>query len=232
MEYFYTSLNLEVHPYFQQFFNYHNWYERTPVYVFFLHIIQRQLIIQILLSAIGVVLMSKMNKLAGWLWCFYPQDIIHSFQFAKEGLLIFCVITAIFLLKNRRHWLMLVIPAIVIGFSSSGNVINSCQYYMTHGFMNNVWELWKPSFNTSISYSVWFVYIQAGPYLLLMWYFFRNIPAFSIEIFLVLLFTITYSLLFSTPRYREPLMPLVILFVANQFFKDVKTPVIYWQHYF
>ncbi|RPI19696.1 MAG: hypothetical protein EHM58_00390 [Ignavibacteriae bacterium] len=232
MEYLYTSINFNVYPYFQQVYNYHHWYERTPTYVLFLHIIHRELIIQILICSLSTVLMYKMNKLAGWIWCFYPQDIIYSFQYGKEGLLIFCCIAAIYLLRYHRKWLLIAIPLIVIGFSSSANVVGSCQQTMSFGFMNNIWELWKPAFNTSIYYSKWFVYIQAIPYLILMWYFLRNVNFFSTEIFLIILFTIVYSFMYSCQRYREPLMPLIILFVTNHLQKEKNTPYRYWGHYY
>jgi hypothetical protein len=102
VEYFYNSINLTAHPYFQAYWHYKEWYQRTPIYTLFLHIIQRQLIFQILLSSFGVVLMYKMNKIAGLIWLIYPQEIIYSFQYAKESLLLFFVIVAIYLLRERN----------------------------------------------------------------------------------------------------------------------------------
>jgi len=89
IEYYFTSINFEPHSLFKHMWGYEHWYQRTPFYIIFLHLIQRQLIIQIILSSIGCVMIYKINKLAGFLWVFYLQDIMHSFQYNKECVLVF-----------------------------------------------------------------------------------------------------------------------------------------------
>ncbi len=74
-----TSINLKVPKESQERIGYKNWYERSPAYVFYLHVTNQSLLLQIILSSLTVVFLYKINELAGWLWCFYPQSIILSF---------------------------------------------------------------------------------------------------------------------------------------------------------
>ena len=84
-----TSINLEVPKYAQETIGYKDWWERSPVYVYYLHITGQSLLIQIILSSITVLILYRINPFAGWLFCFYPQSIILSFNFNKETLLFF-----------------------------------------------------------------------------------------------------------------------------------------------
>jgi len=95
-----TSINLEVPKEQQEKIGYKNWYERTPVAVFFFHVIRQNIFILIFISSLTVVLLWKINHLAGWLWCFYPQAIILSYQFNKETLLWFVLAGLIYI----AHW--------------------------------------------------------------------------------------------------------------------------------
>lgn len=95
-----TSINLEVPKEQQDKIGYKNWYERTPLAVFFFHITHRNIFILILISSLTVVILYGINHLAGWLWCFYPQAIILSFQFNKETLLWFVLASLIYI----AHW--------------------------------------------------------------------------------------------------------------------------------
>jgi hypothetical protein len=85
--YYDTSFNLEVSDQHKAKIGEYKWYERVAVYVLYLHVTQREIIIQMLLSCLTVLIMYKINPLAGWLWCFYPQSIILSFQTNKETIL-------------------------------------------------------------------------------------------------------------------------------------------------
>jgi hypothetical protein len=87
--YYETSFNLEVPAVHKAIIGEYKWYERVAIYVYYLHITQREIIIQILLSCFTVLFVYKINNIAGWLWCFYPQAIILSFQYNKETLLWF-----------------------------------------------------------------------------------------------------------------------------------------------
>lgn len=216
IEYYITSFNFEPHTFFKSMWSYEHWYQRTPLYVIFLHLINRELIIQIIISSIGCALMYKLNKLAGVLWVIYLQDIIYSFNYNKECLLLFCIILSIFLLRNHRMWLVVVIPIILSGFVSYGGVVTSTHTY-SHGAMLNFWKLWQPSFNISIGYSKLFVYIQAIPYIVSMIYFIRYVKILSMEAMVFIFLSILYSSIYAEPRYRELFMPLLFLYIAEPF---------------
>lgn len=214
IEYYLTSINLEPHKFFRLLWGYENWYERTPVYVLFLHVIQRQLIIQVILSSIGCVMMYRINKTAGILWIFYLQDIIYSFQYNKESLLLFSIILVIYFLRNRKLLQFILIPVIILGFVSYGGVIKA-NINLSKGHMLNFWHIWQPSFNTSIAYGKVFVYLQMIPYILSMFYFIKKIKILSAEFGVFIILSLAYGLIYAEPRYREPFMPLLFLFIAE-----------------
>lgn len=213
IEYYVTSINLEPMEIHKLYWGYSHWYERTPVYVLFLHLIHRELIIQVILSAIACLLMFKLNKVAGVLWMIYPQDIIYSFQYGKETLLLFFIICAIYVLRDKREYLLLAIPIIILGFVCYGGVI-SANRSLGNGFMSNFWELWKPAFNISVAYGKAFVYIQAVPYTLAMLYFIRHCRLLSQEFGMFLILSIVYGVIYGDPRYREPFMPMLFLYIG------------------
>jgi len=97
-----TSINLEVPKESQKTIGYHDWWERSPVYVIYLYVTKQSILLQIILSCLTVLILYKINPLAGWLFCFYPQSIILSFQFNKETLLFF-VEAILFLIIYRRY---------------------------------------------------------------------------------------------------------------------------------
>jgi len=214
LEYYINSINFQPLDVHKAYWGYDNWYERTPLYILFLHITHRELIIQVFLSALSCVLMFKLNKTAGILWIFYPQEIIYSFQYGKETLLIFLVIMFIYLLRNHRIYLLLAIPLIILGFVSYGGVIHT-NNSLSKGLMQNFWNLWKPAFNVSLIYSKAFVYIQFLPYAAAMLYFIRKVKLASIEFGIFTMLTVVYCIIYSEPRYREPFMPFLFLYIAE-----------------
>lgn len=189
-------------------FGYSNWYERTPVYTLFLHLTYQSLIIQMVLSAIGVVLMWKLNALAGLIWCFYIPDILHSSTYWKTSLLCFLIIGMVTLIKDKRI-LFVSILVLMLGFISYGSVIDY-NIGMSKGFMANVFEMWKPSWAI---YSSW---IFAIPQALFLLYFIRNVELRSFEVAIVLTFTIIYGFIYAHTLMREPLMPILILWFADR----------------
>ena len=98
-----TSINLEVPKESQEVIGYKDWWVRTPVYVLYLHLTRQSLLLQILISAFTVLLLYKINPLAGWIFCFYPQSIILSFQYNKE-VLIWFVEAVLFLIIYSRYY--------------------------------------------------------------------------------------------------------------------------------
>lgn len=220
IEYYITSINLQPHSFFKVLWGYEYWYERTPGYVLFLHFIERNLLIQVIISSLGCVFMYKINKYAGLLWIFYPQDIFHSFQYNKECLLVFLIIVSIFFLKHKKYILITTILLIIISFSSFGEIVKR-NHILHTGFMNAIWELWKPAFNTSVGYSSIFVYTQFLPYSVILLYFFRHCKIFSSEFLLFVIISLTYSTIYAEPRYREPFMPVLFLFCSPAIEKKI-----------
>ena len=96
-----TSINLEVPKESQEVIGYKDWWVRTPVYVLYLHLTHQSLLLQILISTFTVLLLYKINYLAGWLFCFYPQSIILSFNFNKETLLWFVLAILLYAIHFR-----------------------------------------------------------------------------------------------------------------------------------
>jgi len=96
-----TSINLEVPKEQQETIGYKDWWVRTPVYVLYLHLTHQSLLLQILISAFTVLLLYKINPLAGWIFCFYPQSIILSFNFNKETLLWFVLAILLYAIHFR-----------------------------------------------------------------------------------------------------------------------------------
>ena len=105
-EYFYNGKNLEIiyNPSEDgRMYDYQHWYNRTPVYMLFRYLTQDfTLIVQMIFSSIGVVLMWKMNKIAGWIWCFYPVDVFYSFHYFKFSLMTFLIILSTYLWKKSQ----------------------------------------------------------------------------------------------------------------------------------
>ena len=96
-----TSINLEVPKESQEVIGYKDWWVRTPVYVLYLHLTHQGLLLQILISTFTVLLLYKINPLAGWIFCFYPQSIILSFNFNKETLLWFVLAMLLYVIHFR-----------------------------------------------------------------------------------------------------------------------------------
>jgi hypothetical protein len=101
-EYFYmANNNLQVLPDSTRQFQYTHWYQRTPIYTLFLYVLTPQiaLFVQMFIGSIGVWLMWKMNKWAGFTWnvweCGY--DMIYF----KESLLFALIIFIIYLFSKK-----------------------------------------------------------------------------------------------------------------------------------
>ena len=108
-EYYYNGMNLEItyNPSSEgRNYDYQHWYNRTPVYMLFRYLTgSYTLLIQIILSSIGVVLLYSINKYAGWVWCFYLPDIFYSFHYYKFSLFTFLIILSVYLWrKSKKLW--------------------------------------------------------------------------------------------------------------------------------
>lgn len=229
IEYFNNSVNLTVDPHYTKMWNYTQWYQRTPGYVLFLHLIQRSILVQLLISGFACVVMFKINKFAGWLWVFYPQDIICSFNYIKEALLLPLIIFAIYLFRKKQWWLVIVIPCLILPFVSYSGVIGS-NASMAHLLAFNIWHLWQPPFNYTLVYSPMLVNLVFLPYIIMLIVWIRNIRYNStkkgifnkiyygegfVELIIAVILTVGYCWSPGEPRYKEPFMPLLVLFFAK-----------------
>jgi lipoprotein signal peptidase len=106
---------------------------------------------------------------------------------------------------------------VIMLFNSYGRVLTFNLHEDSLGFMQNFWEVWKPSFGVSNEYSVWFNYIQIIPYIFLMVYFIRKANIFSYEFMLFVIISLAYSCTHGGARYREPFMLVLIIWVGKRF---------------
>jgi len=87
---------------------------------------------------------------------------------------------------------------------------------ISHGFMKNVYEMWKPDFPQAAVYGWYWNVILGVPYIIFMFYFFRKVDYVSFEFITVSTFIIAYGFIYANGRFREPLMPLLILWVCKR----------------
>jgi hypothetical protein len=82
---------------------YSHWWERSPIYVFFLWFFTPgiALYIQIFISSLGVYWMWKMNKKAGWIWNFY--ECWYPVLFLKESIVFAMMIYIIYRVENKKE---------------------------------------------------------------------------------------------------------------------------------
>jgi hypothetical protein len=104
-EYVRNSYNLEVWDKATEKMGYTEWYQRTPGYTLFLYIVGTKLAIylQLIISSLSVFLMYRMNKTAGKIWLFYPMELLHPSMYMKETLLIFIIISIIYVFKKHDY---------------------------------------------------------------------------------------------------------------------------------
>jgi hypothetical protein len=107
-EYYYNSQELQVWDRAAERLGYAEWYYRTPAYTLFLYLIRpdNAIAVQIIISSLTVLLLYKLNYKAGWMFCFYPISIFGSFQYMKETLLIFLIISGVYVIEKHFYiWL-------------------------------------------------------------------------------------------------------------------------------
>jgi len=218
---YYTSIDLQPPEYLQKHYGYKYWWQRNPLHVFVLHITGRSVLFQILLSVVTVLMLYKINKIAGIIYAFYPQAIIYSCMFTKVTLWVFLFVLSLFLFKDS--WKLLLSTSIImLFFVSIFNFVPETQGIMTEfnrGYIDKVVGLWQPSFNhTPIVVGNWIQYIQAPFYLLLMFLFVKY-STFNYISGLVILFTLGAAVQYAHPFHREPLIPLILVDVCNKIYK-------------
>jgi hypothetical protein len=102
-------------------------------------------------------------------------------------------------------------------FNSYGNVLSfNLHTYKPFGFMQNFWEMWKPSFGVSAEYSGFWNYLQMPFYIFLMIYFIRKVKLISVESLLFIFISLVYAIIHGNARFREPFMMVLVLWISNR----------------
>jgi hypothetical protein len=115
-------------------------------------------------------------------------------------------------LRDVTTYLMIML--IMLLFVSYGGVMDYNRS-ISPGFMRNVFEMWKPDFPQMTYYGLYWNVILGVPYVIFMFYFLRN-GGTGFEFMIVLNFTIVYGVFYANGRFREPLMPLLVLWFARR----------------
>lgn len=219
-EYFINSQTLENTAHH---FPYEHWYQRTPVYMTFLHIVHQSLLPQIILSALTCVLLELLYPYAGWVFTFYTPGIMYSNVYMKETLLVFLFVLAVYLLRHHKWWLLLVLPLIFAGFVSYGGVweYNSEFAAGQRSFIHRLTILWRPEWHFTILVPyppAWLEVLLRGTFILfyfpLLFLFVRKVKLTDFELWLVLGFSLVAVFSFGNERFREPVMPFIIGYVT------------------
>ncbi len=219
-EYYYNSQTLENTV---GQFPYAHWYQRTPAYMAFLHFTGQSLLLQILLSALTCVLLELLYRYGGWVYAFYTPSIMYSNVYMKETLLVFLFVLAVYLLRERKWWLLVALPAIFAGFVSYGGVweYNEAIAAGQRSFVHRVTILWRPEWHFTILAPAppeWLEVLLRGSFILfyvpLILLFIRKVRLTDFEFWLVALFSLVAIFSFGNERFREPVMPFIIGFVT------------------
>jgi hypothetical protein len=220
-EYFINSQTLENTA---RHFAYDRWYERTPAYMAYLHLTQQSLFIQILLSALTCVLIEVLYRSAGWVYVFYLPSIVFSNMYLKETLLIFLFVLAVYVFRNRKLWLVFVLPVVFSGFISYGGVFEhnaAIAADASRSISDKLYGLWRPEWNYIFFVpepAEWLTWLLRGGYYLfygpVMFLFLRHVRLTDFEAWLALGISVVGVFAFGVERYREPVMPFIIGFVV------------------
>ena len=219
-EYYINSQTLENTA---RHFPYEHWYQRTPVYMGFLHICHQNLLPQIVLSAATCSLVESMYPYGGWVYALYTPGIMYSNVYMKETLLVFLFVLAAFLFRRHRWWLLLVLPLIFAGFVSYGGVWEYNAEFAAgqRSFIHRLTILWRPEWHFTIlvpNPPAWLEIVLRGTFILfyfpLVFLFLRKVKLTDFELWLVTGFSLVAIFSFGNERFREPVMPFIIGYVA------------------
>jgi hypothetical protein len=108
-------------------------------------------------------------------------------------------------------------------FNSYGSVLAFNLYeYKPFGIMQNIFEMWKPSFGVSAEYSPIFNWLQMPFYIFLLFYFLRKTEIFSWQFLLFLTITLTYGIIHGNARYREPFIMVLVIWFSERMTENKK----------
>lgn len=187
------------------------WYEWSPVHILFLHLTNRILAFQILLSVLTVFILSKVNIKLAWFWCLYPVAIAFSVTYFKENLLFFCFATILYF-SIRNKWYILLIFPVTLLFTGYGAY--NYNQSISLGFASNMIQMWKPGFHILRVFGDW-TYILAVPYTILIIAFIRY-ARFNLNLVVIVLYSLIYCLVYGAPRFREPILILLVYEVIKK----------------
>ena len=195
-----------------------SWYERNPLHTLVLYVTHRSILFQIGLSVLTVLLLFKINHIAGWLYCFYPQSIIYSNMFTKVTLTLFLFVLAMYLFKNKKWLIIASFIAIQLSTMSLFHLGSGSQG-MTEEFSVGYWlkafHLWQPTFNhTPAIFGNIIQYIQMPFYILLMFLFFRT-TEINYAWVIVFILTIGSMLMYGHAYMREFILPVILINVLE-----------------
>jgi len=203
---------------------YDHWYERTPAYMLFLHLVRQNLVVQIFLSALTCVLLELLYRHSGWFYAFYLPGICYSNMYMKETLLVFFFVGAVYVFRKHRGWLVLVLPLLFASFLSYGAVWEYNKQHiriLDRVFTEHIWALWKPEWGYSDFVpepAPWLSWLLRGLFFIyytpVMFLFLRKIRIGDFELWIVLGLTVVAILSFGIARYREAAMPFIVGYAA------------------
>ena len=118
------------------------------------------------------------------------------------------------IMKNKILFILMIL-FITLLFQSPGSAV-PYSYGMNKNFMNAIYELWKPSFPILNFYWSGLTWMLAIPYAALMIYFVRNVRLKDPLLWIAIIYTIIFGLILAYPVYREPIMPLFVLWLFDK----------------
>jgi hypothetical protein len=189
----------------------------------FLHFTHQSLLVQILLSAFSCVLLELLYRHGGWALAFYPPSIMYANVYMKETLLVFLFLLAAVLLRDRKRWLIIVLPLIFTGFVSYGGVWEYNEAFSAgqRSLIHRLYILWRPDYHFMILIPhppQWLEAVLRGTFALAyiptMFLFLRYIRWRDPELWIAVGVSLLSAFSFGNERFREPAMPFVLGFVA------------------
>jgi hypothetical protein len=169
------------------------------------------------------VLLERLYTYGGWVYAFYLPSIMYSNVYMKETLRVFLFVLAVYLLRNHKGWLLLVLPAIFAGFVSYGGVWEHNEAYAAgqRSFVHRLYILWRPEWHFTILIPTppqWLEVLLRGTFILfyvpLILLFIRNVKLTDFEFWLVTIFSLMAVFSFGNERFREPVVPFIIGYVT------------------
>lgn len=196
---------------------YNFWYERTPLYMLFMHVIQGNLFFQILVCGIAGTLAFKLNSNFGLFYLIYPNFIFQSFNYSKEALLISLILVLIYFLHDKQTWLLIAVMILNLGFLGYSESLINFNLSKSINFMDAVWQIWKPGTDLYFGLTVgnMIATVLYFPFYLTIPYYLKKIDRLDISIFIIIGITVFFSFGWANVRYREIAMPFIIYYLCK-----------------